>query len=74
MRCCISIPELRPMAEFDPARPCLLHDQLNDVMVDWNADWREDWRLYAHPHAPGVIEWDGRLLDGWRPGQTAPPV
>jgi len=60
MRC----PPLRPMFEFDSARPCILHDELNDAMVLWGGD-AEHWREHATMDRIGVFEWDGHLIDGW---------
>ena len=55
------------MSEFDPARPSLVHDALNDVTFVWQREWEADFREHALPSTtPGIIEWDGRLLDGWR--------
>jgi hypothetical protein len=57
-------PELHPMNGFDPSKPAILHDQLNDQIIPWTGEDAEHWRRYASPHAPGVIEWDGLLIDG----------
>ena len=29
---------LRPMSEFDPSKPALVHDQLNDQTIDWKPE------------------------------------
>jgi hypothetical protein len=29
---------LRPMSEFDPSKPALVHDRLNDEMFEWMPD------------------------------------
>jgi hypothetical protein len=55
------------MTEFDPAQPALVHDRVNDQMMEWSPDWRDNYRKYARPDAPGVVAFDGLLLDGWRP-------
>jgi hypothetical protein len=55
------------MTEFDPAQPALVHDRVNDQMMEWSPDWRDNYRKYARPDAPGVVTFDGLLLDGWRP-------
>jgi hypothetical protein len=55
------------MKEFDPTAPAMVHDRLNDRTFEWQPDWRADYKKYATHHAPGVIEFDGLLLDGWRP-------
>jgi hypothetical protein len=54
------------MSEFDPERPSRLHDRLNDKIVDWDPAWAPTWKD-RRDHEPGVVEWDGLLLDGWEP-------
>jgi hypothetical protein len=56
---------LRPMSEFEPTKPAVLHDQLNDKMVAWTGEDVASWRAYSNPHRAGVVEWDGLLFDGW---------
>jgi hypothetical protein len=59
-------PELRPMASFDPTRPSVVYDELNDELFRWRPDeWEESYARYASRHAEGVVEWDGLLLAGW---------
>jgi hypothetical protein len=29
----------RLMSDFDPDRPCRVHDQLNDKIIDWDPAW-----------------------------------
>ena len=60
-------PRWRPMSEFDPARPGILHDRLNGKVIAWEPErFLESFQKHAHPFEPGVIEWDGLLLDSWR--------
>lgn len=56
------------MSEFDPARPCILHDDMNDGEIHWpgDGDHCAHWHKHATEHTPGVIEWDGNLIDRWR--------
>ena len=61
---------LRAMSDFDPAKPSRVHDILNDETLDWDPEWAEHYRQYAQVNSPGVIEWDGRLLDGWSAGNV----
>jgi hypothetical protein len=57
---------LRPMNEFDPSKPAMVHDRLNDETFEWKPEqYFKSYLKYAHPHDVGVIEWDGLLLDGW---------
>ena len=58
----------RPMSEFDPSRPALVHDDLNDTVFEWQPERFEvDFRKYASQWCTGVVSWDGLLLDGWQP-------
>lgn len=57
-------PGLRSMIEFDPARPALVHDSLNDKMIEWQPDWAAHYREHAIAEGE-IIGWDGLLLDGW---------
>jgi hypothetical protein len=56
------------MSEFDPTKPALVHDQLNDWVFEFDPiKHRANYERYAEPWRPRVIEWDGLLLDGWKP-------
>jgi hypothetical protein len=60
--------DLRPMSEFDPSKPAMVHDRLNDETFEWVPEKHQaDYERYASEFGPGVIDWDGLLLDGWRP-------
>jgi len=55
------------MAEFDNSKPAIVHDKLNDKTIEWRPErYLEHYRTNAAPFEPGVIEWDGLLLDGWK--------
>lgn len=56
---------MNPMSTFDPDQPCRVHDALNNRFIDWNPDWANHYREDSDHHREDVIEWDGRLLDGW---------
>jgi hypothetical protein len=57
-----------PMAESDPSKPALVHDKLNDQTIDWKPGrYQRHYEAFATPFDPGVVEWDGLLLDGWKP-------
>jgi len=56
------------MAEFDPSKLALVHDKLNDQMIDWEPERHgTDYKAGHRDLGDGVIEWDGLLLDGWKP-------
>jgi hypothetical protein len=66
------VPDWRPMAEFDPSKPALVHDKLNDQVLDWQPErYQRHYQAFAMPLAPGVIHWDDRLLDGWMERQAS---
>jgi hypothetical protein len=46
----------------------MVHDRLNDRTFKWKPETMQaNYEKYADPPGPGVIEWDGLLLDGWLP-------
>jgi hypothetical protein len=53
------------MSEFDPKRPAVLHDRLNDKTITWTGDDAEHFRTYAVYEEDGTVGWDGLILDGW---------
>jgi hypothetical protein len=53
------------MKEFDPAKPSLVHDALNDKKFLWQPEWAPHFREHAIEDKDGVVGWDGLLLDGW---------
>ena len=57
---------MQPMSTFDPEKPCMVHDELNDSTFVWKPEWAASYKKYADPYdRPGVVSWDGLLLDGW---------
>jgi hypothetical protein len=57
---------LNPMSTFDPTLPVMVHDQRNDSTIEWKPEWADDYRKHATGGVgPGVVSWDGMLLDGW---------
>jgi hypothetical protein len=52
------------MRTFDPTKPAMVHDQLNDETFEWQP---ERFHSMSSPHGDDMIEWDGLLLDGWTP-------
>jgi len=60
--------DLRPMSEFDPLRPALVYDALNDETFEWlPARQGVDYERYAEPFKEGIVAGDGLLLAGWQP-------
>jgi hypothetical protein len=64
---------MNPMKNFDPDRPCRVHDELNDEFLNWKPEWAAHFREFAAEHGEGVIAWDGFLLDGWESGCSETP-
>ena len=56
---------LRPMKDFDPTKPAILHDVVTDRIVTW--DWKraDDFRKNAIHAGPGQLAWEDKLFDGW---------
>jgi hypothetical protein len=65
---------MKPMNEFDPSAPVIVHDRLNDRMFEWSVNWQDAYEKYATEFEPGIISFDGLLLDGWQPVHTVDPV
>jgi hypothetical protein len=61
-----------PMSTFDPSQPSLVHDRRHDRTFEWQPQWAAEYQRFARRHAPGVMNWHGVLLDGWRELPQAP--
>jgi hypothetical protein len=60
---------MHPMSTFDPIRSRTVHDRLNDSWDDWEPADAEHFCSWAAPQdsqTPHVIQYDGRLLEGWK--------
>jgi hypothetical protein len=55
----------RPMCEFDPSEPALVHDRLTKRLIPWEPAFRHSFARQARELEPGVVAYDGLLLDGW---------
>ena len=42
----------------------MVHDQLNDRTFEWSPELLVNYKKYAIEFEPGVVLWDGLLLDG----------
>ena len=58
-------PLCRPMSEFDPSEPALVHDRRRDRMLPWSPAFQRSYERTARELAPGVVDYDGLHLDGW---------
>ena len=61
----VPVPLCRPMSEFDPSEPALVHDRRRDRMLLWSPAFQRSYERTARELAPGVIDYDGLHLDGW---------
>jgi hypothetical protein len=59
--------KLRPMSAFNPDMRAFVHDALNDRELLWKPEWASNYQEFAFVQPNGTIEWDGLILDGWRP-------
>ncbi len=48
-----------PMTEFDPDRPCRVHDRVNGQTFAWHTGWADK--------VDGTAFFVGLVLDGWKP-------
>jgi hypothetical protein len=66
VRRCHDAPSLwRPMSEFDPSEPVLLHDRRRNRTLPWSPAFQHSYNQTARELSPGVMDYDGLLLDGW---------
>ena len=56
---------LRPMSDFDPSQPAILHDARQDRIVTWIGEHQHAFRTSAKHNRDGTGEWNGYLFDGW---------
>jgi hypothetical protein len=54
------------MKVFDPSAPAMVHDHLNDRIFEWSPSWHAAYEKYAAEVEPGIISFNGLMLDGWR--------
>jgi hypothetical protein len=52
------------MRDFDPSRPAILHDRLQDAIIPWTGEHQDEFRRDGRPQPDGSVAWDGRVLDG----------
>ena len=58
---------MRPMSQFDPNRPAVVHDCFHGRAFLWRPGWADVWRRDAWVASDGLAFWDGMILDGWDP-------
>jgi hypothetical protein len=57
--------QLRPMSEFDPFEPAILHDRGTGSIVTWTGEHASDYCQDATIKPDGTVEWSGFVFDGW---------
>jgi hypothetical protein len=55
------------MEQFDPDRPCRVHDRVSDRTFIWRPSWANDWQEYAGIESDSTVSFDGMILGGWQP-------
>jgi hypothetical protein len=58
-------PQLRPMSEFDPFEPAILHDRYSDKIVTWTGEDASDFCSHAIATTDGAAQWREFVFDGW---------
>lgn len=58
-------PHLRPMNEFDPVQPAVLHDRRPDRIVTWTGEQASGYLVQSKLLADGSVEWRDFHFDGW---------
>lgn len=59
---------MNPMSTFDPSKPAMIRDRLNDRFFEWKpATMEANYWQNAVTMLDGTVAWDGLQLDGWRP-------
>jgi hypothetical protein len=58
-------PTLRPMDDFDPSEPAILHDKRTDRIVTWTGEDVAAYHEAAIVRSDGTVEWQGYIFDGW---------
>ncbi len=56
---------LKPMTDFDPFQPAILHDAVSDRFVTWDWDRAEDFVTGASYDKDRRVVWNGNVFDGW---------
>jgi hypothetical protein len=58
-------PTLRPMKDFDPSEPAILHDRVTDTIISWSGEEADAFRRTALDRQDGTIAWHRFVFDGW---------
>jgi hypothetical protein len=70
------LPSPRPMTTFNPFKPALVRDPMNDAVLEGPGVTAEQWKHGASWHdidGETVVKWYGLLFEGWQPVDDATP-
>lgn len=56
---------LRPMTDFNPNEPAILHELLSNSIVTWDWELADDFKRSAIYKPDGSVCWGGQVFDGW---------
>jgi hypothetical protein len=56
---------LRPMTDFDPSEPAILHDKRTDRIVTWSGEDAAAYKEAAIVRSDGTVQWKDFAFDGW---------
>ncbi len=57
--------DLRPMSDFSPSQPAILHDRVTGVIETWTGEYEAEYRKNATELPDGAVAWRGFVFDGW---------
>jgi hypothetical protein len=57
--------DLRPMSDFNPSEPAILHDRVSGVIETWTGEYEAEYRKKATELPDGAVAWRGFVFDGW---------
>ena len=55
---------LRPMKDFDPSEPAILHDRISYTIVAWSGEEAAAFRRSYVAQEDGSLAWEGFMFDG----------
>jgi hypothetical protein len=55
---------MRPMSDFDPSEPAILHDRCTNRIETWTAEQAESYRREALMQKDGSVAWRNFVF-GW---------
>ena len=61
----VTATDFRPMTEFDPWEPAILHDQKSGSIETWTGENALDYLKECRAVPDGSVEWRNYVFDGW---------